>query len=77
MQNVSNRASGNQGEKEIKMSATQIRTILRNAFGAYKYQINKKGEISVFGQMPNTNTTGWYLFGFLGNAETELRLKQL
>lgn len=59
------------------MSITQIRAALRNAFGAYKYRINKDGAISVFGHMPNTNTTGWYLFGFVGNAETELRLKQL
>lgn len=56
------------------MTNTTIRNILRNAFGARKYRITRDGEIHVHGTMPNTSQTGWYLFGRVGNAETESRL---
>lgn len=56
------------------MSITTIRNILRNAFGARQYRITRDGEIHVYGTMPNTNQTGWYLFGRVGDAETESRL---
>ena len=56
------------------MSITTIRKILRNTFGSRKYRITRDGEIHVYGTMPNTNQTGWYLFGHLGDAVTEARL---
>mgnify|MGYP000175518448 FL=1 len=59
------------------MSVTQIRAALRNAFGPRNYRIQADGNISVYGQMPNTNTKGWYLFGYVGDAQTELRITQL
>ena len=59
------------------MTTTAIRTALRNAFGARQYRITANGEIHVCGTMPSTNQNGWYLFGCVGNAETEDRIKSL
>lgn len=59
------------------MTIAAIRKALRNAFGPRKYRITKNGEIHVFGLLPNTSTAGWYLFGFVGEAETEARIQQL
>lgn len=59
------------------MTTNAIRSALRNAFGARQYRITATGEIHVFGTMPNTNETGWYLFGWVGDAETEFRIKHL
>lgn len=56
------------------MTTTQIRKILRNQFGVRQYRITAAGDIHVYGVMPNTNTTGWYLFGVVGNPDTEARL---
>ena len=47
-----------------------IRAARRTEFGARKYRITKAGDIHVNGMMPNTNQTGWYLFGHIGNAQT-------
>ncbi len=63
------------GRKATTMSnITVIRTALRNEFGARQYRITKTGDIHVNGTMPNTNQTGWYLYGNVNRAETRLAL---
>lgn len=59
------------------MSKQAIRNALRSAFGDRQYRITKSGEIHVYGDMPNTNMTGWYLFGYLDDDETEGRIESL
>ena len=59
------------------MTTNAIRTALRNAFGSRQYRITANGEIHVRGTMPNTNETGWYLFGWVGDTDTEDRIKSL
>lgn len=59
------------------MSIAQIRTALRNAFGDRKYRITASGDIHVFGVMPNTNQEGWYLFGYVADAQTIDRIQSL
>lgn len=59
------------------MTIKQIRAALRTAFGAQQYRITATGEIHVRGTMPNTNTAGWYLFGQVGNTQTEARIAAL
>ena len=59
------------------MTTTAIRAALRNAFGAGKYRITRDGEIHVYGQMPNSIVTGWYLYGWMGDAQTITRVESL
>jgi hypothetical protein len=63
--------------KETKMSAThnqvstfianqrtaKLRELLRREFGARKYRLTADGEVHVYGVMPNTSNTGWFLKG--------------
>ena len=53
------------------------RAALRNAFGAGKYRITRDGEIHVYGRMPNSTKTGWYLYGWVGDAQTTARIESL
>ena len=53
------------------------RAALRNAFGAGKYRITRGGEIHVYGRMPNSIKTGWYLYGWVGDAQTTARIESL
>lgn len=46
-----------------------IRKALQTKFGPRNYRITKTGEIHVKGVMPNTNQTGWYLLGYLGQVQ--------
>ena len=59
------------------MTINAIRAALRNAFGARRYRITSAKEIHVYGRMPNANAAGWYLFGWVGDAETEERIHSL
>ena len=59
------------------MTITETRKILRAAFGARKYRITESGEILVYGNMPNTNMIGWYLYGSVDDAYTVSRLGDL
>ncbi len=59
------------------MNKSTIRAALRNAFGVGKYRITAAGEIHVHGQMPNSIINGWYLYGYLGDAETIARIESL
>ena len=59
------------------MTTTAIRAALRNAFGAGKYRITRDGKIHVYGQIPNSIVTGWYLYGWMGDAQTIARIESL
>ncbi len=59
------------------MTITAIRNALRNEFGARHYRITQAGEIHVYGQMPNSIVTGWYLYGWVGDADTIARIESL
>lgn len=59
------------------MNITAIRKALRNEFGDRCYRITRAGEIHVYGQMPNSIVTGWYLYGWIDDAETILRIEAL
>lgn len=59
------------------MTKSAIRAALRNAFGAGKYRITSTGEIHIHGQMPNSIVTGWYLYGWMGDAATIRRIESL
>lgn len=50
---------------------------LRSAYGPRRYRITKGGEIHVYGRMPNTNITGWWVFGDLHEQTTIRRLQEL
>lgn len=59
------------------MTTKQIRSALRNAFGDRKYRITGTGDIHVYGRMPNSIVTGWYLYGHVDSPETIQRIEQL
>ena len=49
-----------------------LRAALRAQFGARKYKITGTAcceQVHVYGLMPNSTTTGWWLMGDLFNAE--------
>lgn len=49
----------------------EIRTAIKSIFGAKNAKVTKNGEVHVYGVMPNTNQSSWYLLGFTGCAEIE------
>jgi hypothetical protein len=52
----------------------QLRELLRRDYGARKYRIVGTGvnsAIHVYGKMPNSVETGWYLLGWRSAVETE------
>lgn len=55
-------------------SIATIRAALREEFGARQYRITSTGEIHVYGEMPNTNEVGWWLYGWIDDVETLVRL---
>lgn len=59
------------------MNTNEIRKALRIEFGTRNYRITKNGEIHVYGTMPNTNQEGWYLYGWIGDAQTIARIETL
>jgi hypothetical protein len=52
----------------------EIRRALKNEFGAGKYRITSHGSIEVYGDIPNTDFSGWYHYGYLGDRVVELML---
>lgn len=56
------------------VSIKALRASLINKFGVRKYRITSTGEIHAYGVMPNTNQHGWYLFGYVGDAQTYAQL---
>lgn len=59
------------------MTEKRMRAILIAEYGNRKYRIQKDGYIYVYGKMPNTNKDGWYLFGFVGDWQTEQRIEEI
>lgn len=60
------------------MTINAIRAALRSAFGVRKYRITKNGEVHVYGPLPNAiHMTGWYFYGYVGDAQTEAHIKTL
>ena len=57
------------------MTKSEIRTALKAAYD--NVRITRDGEIHVFGVMPNTNQTGWYLYGRINSAETLAHIESL
>lgn len=54
-----------------------LRAALRDQFGAGKYKIIGTAcceQVHVYGLMPNSTTTGWWLMGDLSRAELWLGL---
>lgn len=56
------------------IKASALRQALRREFGPRCYRITRDGDIHGFGVMPNTNITGWYLYGRVDDAQTLVRL---
>lgn len=56
------------------MNENEIRKMLREAYGSRQYRITRTGQIDVYSHMPNSNVTGWWLFGWLGDSITEERI---
>lgn len=59
------------------MKTSEIRKILRNTYGDRQYRITASGEIHVYGDMPHSIEDGWWLFGYVGEADTERRLEEI
>ena len=50
-------------------SIKALRAALVSKFGPGKYRITSTGEVHAYGTMPNTNQRGWYLLGYVGDAQ--------
>ena len=59
------------------MQKNEIRKMLRELYGSRQYRITRTGQIDVYGQIPHSIVTGWWLFGWVGDWETEERLESL
>lgn len=59
------------------MDIRNVRKSLRREYGDRKYRITSAGEIHVHGIMPNTNSVGWYLWGRVGDRDTEVMLETI
>ncbi len=59
------------------MTTPAIRSILRQAFGDRQYRITASGEIHMKGEMPDSETTGWHLYGFAWDPETIRSIESL
>jgi hypothetical protein len=58
-------------------SIPQIRTLLEARFGAKNFRITRTGAIHVYAIAPNTGRVMWWFWGYVGAADTELRLDEL
>lgn len=43
------------------MTKTELRNLLRAVYGKGKFRLTRRGEIHVYGRLPNSTSTGWYL----------------
>ena len=51
-----------------------LRDALRSKFGSGRYRITATDLVEVYGEMPNTNRTGWYYYGSREDAAQRLNL---
>ncbi|QXP94376.1 hypothetical protein [Methylococcus capsulatus] len=59
------------------ITKSRIRIILAAEYGPENVRITTSGEIHIRGNMQNTDQDGWYLWGQIGNPDTEARLRKL
>lgn len=57
-----------------KQRERKLRELLRRDHGAGKYRLTRDGDVHVFGKMPNSIVTGWYLLGSRSHVESEYQL---
>ena len=57
------------------MTSSEIRKLAQAAFGQKNARVTRQGEVHAYGVMPNTSRVGWYLYGYVGDAVTEARLR--
>jgi hypothetical protein len=46
-----------------KKADKELRNLLREKFGKGRFRIRTNGTVDVYGQMPNSNVTGWWYYG--------------
>lgn len=56
------------------MSSTKLRRALRAKFGSRKYRLTRDDYVHVYGRMPNSNVTGWYVLGTRWGVETMIAM---
>lgn len=65
--------------KQLQKRADALRAVLRAEYGKGHYRITGhlgiNEEVHVYGQMPNSTTTGWWLMGSMDFAEFRLGIK--
>jgi hypothetical protein len=53
----------------------QFRALLRRDYGAGKYRITRGGEVHAYGEMPNSDATGWYFVGYDNDLRREYNVE--
>jgi hypothetical protein len=54
------------------MTHKKLRDALRVKYGPRCYRITRTGEVHIYGPMPNSRVTGWWLMGDIDHAYTRL-----
>jgi hypothetical protein len=60
-----------------RTAATKIRQFFAHHWDAEKVRITRRGEVFVYGKLPNTNWTGWYFGGFSENILDQIEQNDL
>jgi len=55
-----------------KKADKELRTLLREKFGKGCFRIRSNDTVDVYGQMPNSNVTGWWYYGEADQAHERL-----
>jgi hypothetical protein len=50
------------------------RAYIANRDGVERVRIKRSGEVQAYGVMPNTNTRGWYLAGYVDDLAVEANI---
>ena len=53
----------------------KLRAALRDKFGLGRYRIRQRGEVEVYGTIPNTGIVGWYFYGYIEDMPHRLDLE--
>lgn len=57
-----------------RQNEKQFRALLRRDYGAGKYRITRDGEVHAYGEMPNSDTIGWYFVGYDNDLRREYNI---
>ena len=57
------------------MTDLELRKLLRGIYGKGKFQLTKWGQINVYGKIPNTDKTGWYMRCFNDRVGRQLMIQ--